>query len=295
MIDGLIYGALAIFGATFGSFAAATVWRIRARQLEADKKAGQEYDKKEYAKIKKLTGKTLTKDRSQCLHCNTTLRWFELIPVVSWVVQRGRCRSCGIFIGWFEILAECGLALFFVLSYALWPVALGGPLEITQFALWLVSGIVLLILFAYDTKWMLLPDAAMIALIVAGAGITATTAALSGDAMATVVSALAAAGVLGGLYGALYLFSKGRWVGLGDAILGVGLGLLLVRWELALVALFMANFIGCLIVIPLMATKKLKRDAHVPFGPLLIAGTLVAIIFGNAIVEWYVGGMGIVL
>lgn len=293
MTDVFIYSALVIFGAALGSFVAATVWRVRARQLEADKAAGQEYDKQELKMLRPLLGKKTKEDRSQCLHCKKPLRWFELIPIVSWVVQKGRCRSCKNKIGSFEIIAEVGLALFFALSYAFWPLELDAPLEILHFALWLIAGVVMAFLFAYDAKWFLLPDIGMIALIVLGAGVTGIVAAQSEAPLEVVFSAAGAVAVIGGIYGALHVVSRGRWVGLGDAILGVGLGLLLTQWGFALVALFMANFIGFLIVVPLLASGKMKRNTHVPFGPLLIAGTIIAWFFGAPIIEWYMGGMGI--
>lgn len=294
MITIFIYDALAIFGAAIGSFIAATVWRMRAGQLQADKAAKREYDKKEYTHLSSLMGRRTSEDRSQCLHCKKQLRWFELIPIVSWVAQKGKCRSCKKPIGRFEIITEVGLALFFVVSYALWQTPLETPLEIAQFILWLAAGGIMTLLFAYDMKWFLLPDSAMIALIIAGSAMVASTAVQSGDIVGTLISSVGAVAVLAGLYAAIYFGSKGRWIGLGDVILGVGLGLLLGNWQLALVALFMANFIGCLIVIPLMIAGKLKRNAHVPFGPLLIAGTVVAWFFGTPIIEWYLGGMGLV-
>ena len=293
MIDILTYVILAVLGAMFGSFVAASVWRVRAAQLESDKKQGLKYDKKEYSTLSKLLGKKLTKDRSQCLHCSKTLRWFELIPIVSWVVQRGKCRSCKKFIGWFEVASEVGLALFFTLSFALWPTALVAPLEIIHFVLWLTAGVVMAFLFAYDMKWFLLPDLAMFALIALGIGVTAVTAISSGDVMATLYSAAGSVAILGGLYAVLHFGSRGRWVGFGDVILGFGLGLLLADWRLALIALFMANFIGCLIVVPLMIAGKLKRNTHVPFGPLMIAGAVFAWFAGKAILNWYLSGMGL--
>lgn len=293
MTEVIIYTALVLFGASLGSFMAATVWRIRARQLDTDKKAGEEYDKKEYKILSRLLGKKTADDRSQCLHCNKTLQWYELIPIVSWVVQRGKCRSCKKPIGAFEITAELGLAAFFVLSYALWPLALGTPLEVAHFILWLIAGVIMTLLFAYDMKWFLLPDVPMILLIVVGLAVTVLTATGADSFWPALASAGGAVAALGGLYAALYYGSKGRWVGFGDVILGIGLGLLLADWRLALVALFMANFIGCLVVIPLMVAGKLKRNAQVPFGPLLIAGAIVAWFFGRAIIEWYIGGMGL--
>ena len=55
----------------------------------------------------------------------------------------------------------------------------------------------------------------------------------------------------------------------------------------------MANFIGCLIVIPLLAAKKVERTSHIPFGPLLIAGAIVTWFVGWYILDWYLATLGI--
>jgi len=291
MNDVFIYVALGLFGAALGSFAAATVWRIRARQLVADKAAGEEYDKKEYKRLKKIIASPL-EDHSQCLHCSYKLKWYDLVPIISWLSLRGKCRNCKTPIGWFEFLMEIGVAAYFILSYVFWPGGVETGLSIAHFVLWLAAGVIMAILFAYDTKWFLLPDKLNIALAIVGLGIVGVTAAETNDLTGTLLSALGSVAILSGLYGALYLVSKGRWVGFGDVKLGVGLALILVDWQLALTALFLANFIGCLIVIPLLATKKLSRNAHVSFGPLLIAGTISAFFLGWAILNWYLGYVG---
>jgi leader peptidase (prepilin peptidase)/N-methyltransferase len=291
MNEVLIYVALILFGAALGSYAAATVWRLRARQLQADKDAGEEYDKKEYKRLKKVIAKPLD-DHSQCLHCSYKLRWYDLIPIVSWLTLRGKCRNCRKPIGWFEFISEIGVAAFFVVSYAFWPGGIETSLEIAHFVLWLIAGVIMAILFAYDVKWFLLPDKLNLALAVVGLAIVGVTAAQTGDIGGTVLSAALAVAVLSGLYGALYFISKGQWVGFGDVKLGVGLALILVDWQLAVLALFLANFIGCLIVIPLLASKKLKRNAHVPFGPLLIAGAVTAWFVGHEILKWYMSAAG---
>lgn len=291
MNEFFVYVALVLFGATFGSFAAATVWRLRARQLVADKAAGEEYNKKEYQRLKKIIAKPLD-DRSQCLHCTYKLKWYDLLPIISWLSLKGKCRNCRKPIGWFEFLMEIGVAAYFVLSYAFWPGGLETGFAVAHFALWLIAGVIMAMLFAYDTKWFLLPDRLNIALAIVGAGIVGVTAAETGDITGTILTALGSVAILSGLYGTLYFVSKGRWVGFGDVKLGIGLALILVHWQLALVALFMANFIGCLIVIPLLATKKLSRNAHVPFGPLLIAGAITALFFGQIILDWYLSYLG---
>lgn len=291
LMEIVIYVALVLFGAAFGSFAGATVWRIRARQLAADKAAKEPYDHKEYTRLKKLINKP-SKDRSQCLHCSYTLKWYDLIPIISWLSLRGKCRNCHKPIGWFEFAMEVGVAAFFVLSYVFWPGGVESSLDIAHFVLWLAAGVVMSMLLAYDAKWFLLPDKLNIALAVIGVGIVGVSAAQTQDIGGTILTALGAVGILSGLYAVLYAVSKGAWVGFGDVKLGVGLALILVDWQLALIAVFLANFIGCLVVIPLLASKKLERSSHVPFGPLLIAGTILAWFIGWAILEWYLGIIG---
>jgi len=284
----VIYIALVLIGVCLGSFAGATVWRLRARQLVADKKNKEPFDHKELHKLEKLT-KGKVADRSRCLHCDYTLRWYDLIPVVSWLALRGKCRHCHKKIGYFEPLIEVGVAAFFVASYAFWPFQLDTSLEMIRFGLWLVAGVALAMLFAYDTKWFLLPDRLTIFVVALGVATVAIAATQSGNPLGTIFSAIGAVGVLSGLYLVLYLVSQGKWVGFGDVKLGLALALLLVDWQSALVALFLANLIGCLIVIPFMATGKLKRSSHVPFGPLMIAGAVIAQFVSPMIVSLYVG------
>ncbi len=286
MLTFIIVG-LVIFGLILGSFAGATVWRLRARQLSADKRDKEPYDKNEYTRLKPLMGRSARKDRSMCLECGYTLRWYDLIPVVSWVALKGKCRSCRKPIGRFEPFIEIGVALAFVLSFIFWPFLLDTPLAIAQFAVWLASIVGLAILVAYDAKWFLLPD--KVTFTVAGLGLVwlVLRSVELGQVWEPLVSAVGAVGVLGGLYLLIYLISKGRWVGFGDVKLGLALGLLLGDWALALLALFLANLIGTLVVIPLLASRKLKRDSRVPFGPFLIAGTFISLLFGWYIVEWF--------
>lgn len=287
MVSSIILVGLILFGLVLGSFAGATVWRLRARQLVADKKAGEPVDHAEYTKLKKLAGEKISKDRSRCLHCGYELRWIDLIPLVSWLSLRGKCRSCRTPIGRMEPLIELGMSAFFALSYILWPVALDDGVQIAQFVLWLVAGVGLAIMFAYDSKWYLLPDKINFAVIGLGLVSAVLVVLESSDRLAAVGSVVGSVAILSGIYFVLYVMSKGRWIGFGDIKLGLGLGLLLADWKLAFLALFAANLIGSLVVIPLMASGKLKRNAHVPFGPFLIIGAVIAKLIGLGIVEFY--------
>lgn len=285
------YVILAVVGAIMGSFAGASVWRLRARQLRHDIALGEKGFKKEFKMLQQLLGSPL-QDRSRCLHCSHPLAWYDLIPLVSWLSTKGKCRYCHAGIGWFEPLIELGVAVYFVGSFALWSTPLTAPLDVASFVVWLIAGVLMAILFAYDYKWFLLPDGISAALAASGVAMVVLSAIRTEEYLTTALSAAGAVGALAGLYGLLHLVSQGRWVGFGDVKLGVGLGLLLVDWQLALVALFFANLIGTLIAVPLMAAKKLSRQAHIPFGPLLIAGTVLAWFFGWTALNWYLSLLG---
>ena len=287
----IIYVALVLVGLCMGSFAGATVWRLRADELSDDKTNKEDYDKNEYHQLKKLMSVKLSKDRSQCLHCSYQLKWYDLIPLVSWILLKGRCRNCHKPIGYFEPIIELGVALFFVLSFAFWPYSLDGGLEIARLILWLASGVGLAILFVYDTKWFMLPDKVNFT-VIGIALISAITVIMgSTDKTEVLISLAGSVVILSGLYYLIYKVSRGRWIGFGDITLGLGLALLLADWGLAFVALFAANLIGCLIVIPLMMLGKLKRDSHIPFGPLLIIGAVVSQLVGALLIDWYTSGL----
>lgn len=284
-----IYFALTVIGLLCGSFAGASVWRLRAYQLKADKKAGEEVDESEYEHLKKLTEKKVSKDRSKCLHCSYQLKWYDLIPLFSWLSLGGKCRKCRKPIGYFEPIIEIGVALFFVLSYMFWPVQpLMSQVDIASFVLWLVAGVVLAIVFAYDFKWFLIPDSmnfSFMGLGLINAVIVLLNTQYFNQKFADILIGLF---ILSGIYFILYLYSRGKWIGFGDIKLGVGLALFLADWKLSFLTLFLANLIGCLIVLPQLFSGKLKKNSHVPFGPLLIVGFILAKLFGMSIVNMYI-------
>lgn len=281
---------LGVFGLLFGSFAGASVWRLRARQLVADKKAGdEEVDEAELKQLQPLTKATFRTDRSRCLHCHHELAWYDLLPLASWVSTGGKCRYCRKRIGFFEPSIELAVAAFFVVSFLLWPVPLVHSVAIIQFGLWLAAGVGLAILYAYDQKWFLLPDGVMFTVIGVAAVYAGIAVWRAPDHIAALMSLAGAVVLLSGLYLVLYAASKGRWVGFGDIKLGLALALLLGRWDLAFIALFAANLIGTVAVLPGLIRRTLSRTAHVPFGPFLILGMLVAFFAGPTIIAWYTG------
>lgn len=283
----LICVILALVGLCLGSFAGATVWRLRARQLVQDKAAGEKVNAKEYETLQPLSKATVTSDRSRCLHCGHTLAWYDLVPLISWVSTKGNCRYCKKPIGWFEPLIELGVASLFVASYLLWPIVFSSQLNVIGFLLWLIAGVMLSILFAYDLKWSLLPNVIVFPLIAISFVVAIIHLTNSVDVLGSIEGQLISIIILSGLYFFLWAISKGKWIGFGDVKLGLALALLLGDWPLAFVALFAANLIGCLIVIPGLLSRKMTRKTRVPFGPLLIAGCILAMLLGDRIINLY--------
>jgi leader peptidase (prepilin peptidase) / N-methyltransferase len=157
------------------------------------------------------------------------------------------------------------------------------------FGLWLVYLIVLAILFVYDLRWMLLPDILVVPLVAVGlidAGLR--TSLLPGTSVSDyatyVVLGIAA---MAGVYWALYMISKGKWVGYGDVKLAVFMGAVL-GWQKTLVVLMLANVLGLLIVLPGLLSRKLTPKSHVPFGPFMIVAFVIVGLFGDAIINWYI-------
>ena len=277
----LIAGALLLLGVVLGSFAGAQVWRVRARQLRTDKQTGHPYDKHEWRQLRVLLQGTLRDDRSRCLQCGHVLAWYDLLPVLSWLSTGGRCRYCQQFIGWFELVMELVLGVGLALSYLVWPWAL--PASSLLFAVWVVVALVLMILAAYDAKWQLLPDPLNYGLMALGALFVLVRVMTLHDV--DFVSLTGAVALLAGLYGGLYAISRGAWIGFGDVKLCVGLALLLGDWRLAFMTLFFSNMLGCIIVLPGLVRGQLNTRSQVPFGPLLIIGCVISLLFGGSILR----------
>jgi prepilin signal peptidase PulO-like enzyme (type II secretory pathway) len=266
-MDILAMVTLGVFGLCFGSFASATVWRLHKK-------------------------KDIVNDRSECEACHHKLAWYDLIPLVSWLTLKGRCRYCKKQVRAELPLTELLMAVLFVGSYMVWPYSLevfGGQV---LFGLWLVALVLLVILFIYDLKWLLLPDKVVFPLIGVGLLMAIVRTTMSPDVVGSLLGNLYAMVILSGLYLVLFVVSRGKWVGFGDVKLGLFLGLGLGEWQLAFLSLFLANFLGCIIVVPGMLLGKLTRTSRVPFGPFLIAGFLVTVLWGQRLIDWYLGLSG---
>ncbi len=293
MVDIYIAICFGIIGSILGSFAVASTWRLRAHQLAKDKSDGYKptkVEKKEFGFIKRLVSNPSAKNRSHCLHCHRQLSALDMVPIFSWLVLGGKCRTCKKPIGYTEFIAEIGLALALSVSYLFWPLPLTNVLDWAVLLVWVLLLLALTIHIVYDTKWLLLLDyVTAIVMFLSIVFVILRFIATGDDIQSVITSTSIALAILPGLYGLLYMISGGAWVGFGDVKLLVPLSIMLPSWPTALLMLFLANFIGFLVLLPGMLSGKVSRASRIPFGPFLILAWFIVMIWGDAIVRAYLG------
>jgi prepilin signal peptidase PulO-like enzyme (type II secretory pathway) len=154
---------------------------------------------------------------------------------------------------------------------------------------WLTVLTGLIALAVYDLRWYLLPDRIVFPLTVLGLLFVVLLAADEG--IREMGGALAGALIVSGLFYGLFQFSKGKWIGGGDVKLGVLVGLLSRSVMGAFLLLFIASVAGTLysLVAATISRKHITRTTRLPFGPFLILGAFVMLLFGDSIIAWYTG------
>ncbi len=270
---------LLLLGLCFGSFVNALVWRLHQQSLPVKKQA---------AKPKDLS---ISTGRSMCPRCKHTLSALDLLPVISWLALKGRCRYCRESIGWQYPLVEITTAALFILSYVVWPLGLETTVGVFVFAIWLVAIVIFMALIVYDVRWMLLPNKLVFPLIGLSVFKVLIVATFFGGGGGHIVSSVLAAAIAGGIFFVLYQLSQGKWIGGGDVKLGYALGFLMAKPELAFLMLFLASLLGLLASLPGLVTKKMVMTSKLPFGPYLIVATIVVVLFGQRLIDWYMDSM----
>lgn len=218
-------------------------------------------------------GESLAMPASRCPSCDTPIKPYDNVPVISWLLLRGRCRACGARIPWRYPLVELVTALLLALTV----VVLGTGDEV-----WLGLAFVLLLVpvALIDLDFRIIPNKLMIVGTVVALAILAITA--PDDIPQHLIAAAAAGGFL--LVAAI-AYPAG--MGMGDVKLAFVMGLFLGR-EVG-VAMLVALVSGSLVGIAVMARKGAAegRKTAIPFGPFLALGGIVGLLAGEPVIDWY--------
>ncbi|OGZ43052.1 MAG: hypothetical protein A2719_01665 [Candidatus Ryanbacteria bacterium RIFCSPHIGHO2_01_FULL_45_22] len=230
------------------------------------------------------TGERIGNARSRCFSCGRTLTWRELIPLISFIIQKGKCHSCGSRISWQYPIVEVTTGVVFLLTgLSFWKDGFNGGWIFLGF-LFIVWSL-LIVISVYDIRHKIIPNQLVYFFIML---------AFFGEIFGAPISELLEVGlpkILAGggafaFFASLWFFSKGTWMGFGDAKLALGIGFLLGPW-LTTVAIVLSFWIGTLIAVPLVLLGGGGLKTQIPFGPFLAAGTFISWVAGSQMLAIY--------
>lgn len=212
------------------------------------------------------TGQSWRKGRSRCNSCRRTLTARDLLPVFSWLIHKGRCRTCGARVPGLYVIAELTLGFLFALAYAVFGIS-------TALFVFLAALLVLAFIVLYDLRHTLIPPEASSLLI----ALCALFAYLQAPNFTIFMELLLISAGIALFFFALYFFSRGRAMGLGDTPVAFALSLL--AGTQAIAGLLFSFWIGGVIGILILAFRKggPTMGIEVPFVPFMAAGFLLAL------------------
>lgn len=271
--------AVFILGLLVGSFLNVVIYRLPLMMERAWKRDAQEILELEPVDTQ-AEPFNLIVPRSRCPHCNHLIRWYENIPLLSWLALRGRCSACGARISVRYPVIELSAALIGLiaaleLGYGWWLVAVLA-------ASWMLLALAMI---DYDTT--LLPDQLTLPLLWGG-----LLVALLGIGPVSlhdaVIGAMAGYLSLWSVYWLFRLLTGKEGMGFGDfkllAALGAWLG-----WQLIPLTILLSSVVGAVVGLLLIVTGAVNRNQGIPFGPYLAGAGWIALLWGRDLVDRYLG------
>ena len=242
---------LLIFGLLIGSFLNVCIYRIPKKE-------------------------NITTTRSHCMNCGNVIKWYDLVPVISFLLLRGKCRKCGAKLSIQYPIIEIINGLIYCLIFATLGLNLKSVLTMALASTLIVIAII-------DWRTYEIPFGLNVFIAILGVILVAIKLA-EYDFTGACDNIIGAVSVSGFLL-ILYLATKGRGIGGGDIKLMAAAGLFL-GWK----SIILAFVIGCILgsVIHLIRMKVSEQDHVLAFGPYLAAGIFIACLWGERIVNSYI-------
>ncbi len=228
-------------------------------------------------------GESLLRPPSRCPSCETPIKPWHNIPVVSWLLLRGRCSACGQRIAvWYPLVEVATSLLFVAVTLRLSNLDLLSALP--AYLYFAAIGVALTVI---DLQVRRLPDAIVLPSYPVVAVLLAVSAAVEGDWWALVRALIGGAVLFAFFFALAYFYPAG--MGFGDVKLAGIIGGLLayLSWPALVIGSFAGFLIGAVVGLTLMAIKRAGRKTAIPFGPWMIAGAFVGIFAADQIARFY--------
>ncbi len=228
-------------------------------------------------------GESLIIPPSHCTQCGYQIKFYQNVPILSWLLLRGKCKSCGVPISMQYPIVEALTGLISALVFT-WAFQTGSahPLDFKIALIYLV--LTSIPIFIIDFRHFLIPDALTLTGIVLGLGLSFIP-----GGMTPLESLIGASSVSLFLWLVGFVASrllKKDAMGFGDVKL-VAMSGALFGIQTATFGLVFASFLGCAVGLPMLLLHRLNNQRHIPFGPYICIGALIAAFFGEGILAWY--------
>ncbi|MEK7192499.1 MAG: prepilin peptidase [Patescibacteria group bacterium] len=237
----MIYAILFLFGLAIGSFLYVIASRYRKEGIGG---------------------------RSHCPQCGKILAWHELVPLASFLIQRGKCRHCAHRLSWRYPASEILAGL--ILTLIPWQFGFS-----TESALWILALLILLLIAFIDLRLSIIPDGLNVSLGLIGVRFLAVHG--YNNAIGFGVGAL--------IFGLIIAATKGKGMGMGDLKLAAVLGLIF-GWPKILLIIMAAFLVGGIWAAGVLLLKHKSLKDAIPFGPFLAIASAFVLFFGDVIMNW---------
>ena len=254
MYYGLNYMLIFILGLIVGSFCNVCIYRIPKNE-------------------------SIIYPASHCPKCRTTIRPFDNIPLLSYILLKGRCRNCGSKISIQYPIVEFLTGIIYLIIYLIYGLSI-------QSLIYTILSSALIIIAFIDLQEQIIPDIISLPGVVIGLILSFIVPYMS--FINSVLGVLVGGGII--LIIALVgskIFKK-EAMGGGDVKLAAMIGAFL-GWRYTIISLFLGFFLGALTGIILIMAKIKKRKDAIPFGPFLALGSIITLLWGEKILLWYLG------
>lgn len=246
-----LFAVIFFVGACIGSFLNVCIYRIPA-------------------------GLSIVRPASRCPKCGKAIRWWQNVPLASWLFLRGKCADCKARISIRYPLVEALTALLFVKVFTLFEI------HPATLVFWTFVAALIVITFI-DLDHQIIPDVISLPGIIIGFSTTALTPLTWSNSLFGI---LLGGGSLWLVATGYELLTKNEGMGGGDikllAMIGAFLG-----WKAILPIIFISSCLGTIVGLPLMLWQRASGKLAIPFGPFLSAAALIWLFWGGALLRWY--------